>query len=69
MCCFTAMDAHVREYQLIMPADCVGAGSRDEVRHALFTAERALTDCQLSAAEVLKLDGCFVADLAAANAR
>ncbi len=39
---FTAMDAHVREYQLIMPADCVGAGSRDEIRHALFIAERAL---------------------------
>jgi nicotinamidase-related amidase len=39
---FTAMDAHVREYQLIVPADCVGAGSRDETRHALFIASKAL---------------------------
>jgi len=39
---FTAMDAHVREYQLVMPADCVGAGSRRETQHALFIAEHAL---------------------------
>jgi nicotinamidase-related amidase len=39
---FTAMDAHVREYQLVLPADCVGAGSRAETRHALFIAEHAL---------------------------
>lgn len=39
---FTAMDAHVREYELVVPADCVGAGSREETRHALFIAERAL---------------------------
>ena len=39
---FTAMDAHVREYQLLVPADCVGAGSREETRHALFIAEHAL---------------------------
>jgi nicotinamidase-related amidase len=39
---FTAMDAHVREYDLIVPADCVGAGSRAETRHALFIAARAL---------------------------
>lgn len=39
---FTAMDAHVREYELIVPADCVGAGNREETRHALFIATRAL---------------------------
>jgi nicotinamidase-related amidase len=39
---FTAMDAHVREYELIVPADCVGATSREETGHALFIAERAL---------------------------
>ena len=39
---FTAMDAYVREYQLVLPADCVGAGSRAETRHALFIAEHAL---------------------------
>jgi nicotinamidase-related amidase len=27
---FTARDAHVREYELIVPADCVAAGSREE---------------------------------------
>lgn len=39
---FTAMDAYVREYQLVLPPDCVGAGSRMETRHALFIAEHAL---------------------------
>ena len=39
---FTAMDAHVREYELIVPADCIGAGLREETRHALFIASRAL---------------------------
>jgi nicotinamidase-related amidase len=39
---FTAMDAYVREYQLVLPIDCVGAGSRAETRHALFIAEHAL---------------------------
>jgi nicotinamidase-related amidase len=39
---FTAMDAHVREYELIVPADCIGAGRREETRHALFIASRAL---------------------------
>lgn len=39
---FTAMDAHVREYELIVPADCIGAGRREETRHALFMASRAL---------------------------
>lgn len=39
---FTAMDAHVREYELILPADCVGAGNREETRHALFIAKRGL---------------------------
>jgi nicotinamidase-related amidase len=40
---FTAMDAHVREYQLLVPADCIGAGSREETRHALYIAERGLS--------------------------
>jgi nicotinamidase-related amidase len=39
---FTAMDAYVRDYQVFVPPDCVGAGSRDETRHALFIAEHAL---------------------------
>jgi nicotinamidase-related amidase len=39
---FTAMDAHVRDYELIVPRDCVGAGSSTETRHALFIAQHAL---------------------------
>ncbi|HKS58351.1 MAG TPA: cysteine hydrolase [Steroidobacteraceae bacterium] len=39
---FTAMDAYVREYELVLAMDCVGAGSREETRHALFIAEHAL---------------------------
>ena len=39
---FTAMDAHVRDYELLVPKDCVGAGSIAETRHALFLAEHAM---------------------------
>jgi nicotinamidase-related amidase len=39
---FTAMDAHVREYELIAPADCIGAPTRTQTRHALFILEDAL---------------------------
>jgi len=39
---FTGVDAYVREYELLVPADCIGAGSRDETRHALYLAEHAL---------------------------
>lgn len=39
---FTAVDAYVREYELVVPSDCIGAGSREETRHALFIADHAL---------------------------
>ena len=39
---FTGVDAYVREYELVVPVDCVGAGSREETRHALYLAEHAL---------------------------
>jgi nicotinamidase-related amidase len=39
---FTAMDAHVREFELAAPADCLGAMSRTEKQHALFIFENAL---------------------------
>jgi nicotinamidase-related amidase len=39
---FTAVDAYVRDYQVFVPSDCVGAGARVETRHALFIAEHAL---------------------------
>lgn len=39
---FTAMDAHVRDYELIVPSDCVGAESAAQTRHALFIAKHAL---------------------------
>ena len=39
---FTAVDAYVREYELVLAVDCVGAGAREETRHALFIAEHSL---------------------------
>ena len=39
---FTGMDAYVRDYEIVVPADCIGAGSSEETRHALFIAEHSL---------------------------
>jgi nicotinamidase-related amidase len=40
---FTAMDAHVREYQLVVPADCIGAAIAADTKHALYVFSHALT--------------------------
>lgn len=39
---FTAVDAFVREFELIVPSDCLGGGTAEETRHAIFIYERAL---------------------------
>lgn len=39
---FTAMDAHVREYELIIPSDCIGAGAAADTKHALYIFSHAL---------------------------
>jgi nicotinamidase-related amidase len=39
---FTAMDAHVREFELIIPADCIGAGAAEDTKHALYIFSHAL---------------------------
>lgn len=39
---FTAVDAYVREFELIIPADCLGGGTAQETRHALFVFKNAL---------------------------
>jgi nicotinamidase-related amidase len=39
---FTAMDAHVREYDLAIPADCIGAASAADTKHALYVFSHAL---------------------------
>lgn len=39
---FTAMDAHVREFELIIPSDCVGAGAAADTKHALYIFSHAL---------------------------
>ena len=39
---FTAMDAHVREYDLIIPPDCIGAASAADTKHALYVFSHAL---------------------------
>lgn len=39
---FTAMDAHVREYDLIIPSDCIGAANAVDTKHALYVFSHAL---------------------------
>jgi nicotinamidase-related amidase len=39
---FTAMDAYVRDYRLVVPRDCIGAARRVETQHALFVLEHGL---------------------------
>lgn len=39
---FTAMDAHVREFELVIPADCIGAGAVADSKHALYIFSHAL---------------------------
>jgi nicotinamidase-related amidase len=39
---FTAMDAHVRDYELIIPSDCIGAPSSADTKHALYVFSHAL---------------------------
>jgi nicotinamidase-related amidase len=39
---FTAMDAYVRDYRLVVPRDCIGAPSATASRHGLFVLEHAL---------------------------
>jgi nicotinamidase-related amidase len=39
---FTGMDAHVREYAVTVPRDCVAAPSPGHTRHALFILRHAM---------------------------
>lgn len=39
---FTAMDAHVRDYHLTIPSDCIGAANATDTRHALYVFSHAL---------------------------
>jgi nicotinamidase-related amidase len=39
---FTAMDAHVREFDLVIPSDCIGAGSVADTKHALYIFSHGL---------------------------
>jgi nicotinamidase-related amidase len=38
---FTAMDAYVRDFELIVPRDCIAAPAATETHHALFVLQRA----------------------------
>lgn len=40
---FTAMDAHVREYDLVIPQDCIGGPAAADTKHALYVLSHALT--------------------------
>jgi nicotinamidase-related amidase len=39
---FTAMDAHIREYNVVVPRDCIGAAIPAQTRYALFVLNQAL---------------------------
>jgi nicotinamidase-related amidase len=39
---FTAMDAHVRELRITVPADCIGAPTRQQTSKALFMLREAV---------------------------
>jgi nicotinamidase-related amidase len=39
---FTAMDAHVRDYDLVIPSDCIGAPAAADTKHALYLFSHAL---------------------------
>jgi nicotinamidase-related amidase len=39
---FTANDAHLRNYSVLVPADCVAAINREDGKHALGYMQRAL---------------------------
>ena len=49
---FTAMDAHVREFELIVPSDCMGAPSVTDTRHALYILSHALMAKIISSRQV-----------------
>jgi nicotinamidase-related amidase len=40
---FTAMDAYVRDFELIVPRDCIAASNATQTRHALFVLKEALS--------------------------
>jgi len=39
---FTAMDAHIRGYKVVVPRDCIGAAIPAQTRYALFVLKEAL---------------------------
>lgn len=51
---FTGMDAHVRTYRLAVPADCIGALTTADTRHALYIFRHAL-NARVGSARTLRL--------------
>ena len=49
---FTAVDAHVRRYELVVASDCVGSAERAETSHALFILEHATNARVLPASSI-----------------
>lgn len=49
---FTAMDAHVRELELIVPSDCIGAASVTDTKHACYILSHALMAKVISSRQV-----------------
>jgi nicotinamidase-related amidase len=51
---FTAMDAHVRNFDLIVPSDCIGAGAATDTKHAMYIFSHALM-AKVSSSRQLRL--------------
>ena len=51
---FTAADAYMREYRIVVPRNCVGAKSGEGVRRAL-TSMRSVLDARTPPARALRL--------------
>lgn len=50
---FTAMDAHVRDYDLAVPSDCIGALGAADTKHALYVFSHAL-QAQITTSRALR---------------
>jgi len=50
---FTAVDAHVRRYEVMIASDCVAAPEAAETRNALYILERA-TDASVKASKAIR---------------
>ena len=53
---FTATDAHVRNFELVVPSDCIGAPQAADSRHALYILSHAL-GAQITTSRTFRMRG------------